>query len=97
MKLTIMINIISTILILIIFINGVAREFKGFPGGSVVKNPPANTGRAGLIPGLGRSPGEGNGNPLQCSCLGNPMGRGAWTTTVHGLQSVGHDCATKRI
>ena len=97
MKLTIMINIISTILILIIFINGVAREFKGVPGGSVVKNPPANTGRAGLIPGLGRSPGEGNGNPLQCSCLGNPMGRGAWTTTVHGLQSVGHDCATKRI
>ena len=85
MKLTIMINMISTILILTIFINGVAGEFKGFPGGSVVKNPPANTGKAGLIPGLGRSTGEGNGNPLQCSCLGNPMGRGAWTTTVHGV------------
>ena len=85
MKLTIMINIISTILILTILINGAAREFKGFPGGSVVKNPPANTGEVVLIPGLGRSTGEGNGNPLQCSCLGNPMDRGAWTITVHGV------------
>ena len=50
----------------------------GFPGGSVVKNPPANAGDVGLIPGLGRSPGEGNGNPLQYSCLENPMDRGAW-------------------
>ena len=54
----------------------------GFPGGSVVKkNPPASagaTGDAGSNPGLGRSPGEGNGNPLQYSCLGNPMDRGAW-------------------
>ena len=60
----------------------------GFPGGSVVKNPPANagaTGDAGLIPGSGRSPEEGNGNPLQYSCLGNPMGRGAWRATVHGV------------
>ena len=48
---------------------------QGFPGGSVVKNPPANARDAGLIPGLGRSPGEGNGNPLQYSCLGNPMDR----------------------
>ena len=46
----------------------------GFPGGSVVKKPPANAGDLGSIPGLGRSPGEGNGNPLQYSCLGNPMG-----------------------
>ena len=51
-----------------------------FPGVSVVKNPPANAGDAGLIPGLGRSPGEGNGNPLQYCCLGNPMDRGAWQT-----------------
>ena len=51
----------------------------GFPGGSAVKNPPASAGDAGevgSIPGLGRSPGEGNGNPLQYSCLGNPMDRG---------------------
>ena len=46
------------------------------PGCSVVKNPPANAGDAGSIPGSGRSPGEGNGNPLQYPCLGNPMDRG---------------------
>ena len=57
----------------------------GFPGGSVVKNPPANAGDVGLIPGSGRSPGEGNGNPLQYSCLGNPMDREAWWATVHGV------------
>ena len=54
----------------------------------VVKNPPANTGDtrdAGSIPGLGRSPGEGNGTPLQYSCLGNPMDRGAWWDTVYGV------------
>ena len=50
---------------------------KGFPGGSVVKNLPANAGDAGLILGLGRFPGEGNGNPLQHSCLGNPTDRRA--------------------
>ena len=49
----------------------------GFTGGSVVKNPPANPRDAGLIPDLERSPREGNGNPLQYSCPGNPMGRGA--------------------
>ena len=56
-----------------------------FPGGSVVKNPPAITGDTGSIPGPGRSPGEGNGNPLQYSCLRNPVDRGAWRATVHGL------------
>ena len=56
-----------------------------FPGGSVVKNMPANAGDGGSIPGLGRSPGGGNGNPLQYSCLGNPMGRGAWWAAVHGV------------
>ena len=56
----------------------------GFPSGSVVKNPPANAaGDEDLIPGLGRSPGKGNGNPLQYSCLGNPMYRGVWWATVH--------------
>ena len=57
----------------------------GFPGGSAAKNPPANAGDAGLIPGLGRSPGEGNGNPLQYSCLGNPVDSGARQATVHGV------------
>ena len=54
----------------------------------MVKNPPANAGDAtdlGLLPGLGSSPGEGNGNPLQGSCLGNIMNRGAWWATVHGV------------
>ena len=53
----------------------------------VVKNPPATAGvmrGAGSNPGSGRSLGEGNGNPLQCSCLGNPVDRGAWKATVHG-------------
>ena len=57
----------------------------GFPGGSVVKNPTANAGDVGSVPGLGRSPGEGRGNPLQYSCLGNPMDRGACQATVHGV------------
>ena len=50
----------------------------------MVKSLPANAGYAGLIPGSGRSPEEGNGNPLQYSCLGNPMNRGAWNFTVRG-------------
>ena len=57
----------------------------GFPGGSVVKNPLANAGDESLIPGWGRSPEEGNGNLVQYSCLGNPMDRGAWQATVHGV------------
>ena len=59
---------------------------KVFPGGSVRKNLSANAldaGDAGSIPGLGRSPGEGNGNPLQYSCLENSMDRGAWQATIH--------------
>ena len=57
----------------------------GFPGGSVVKNPPTSAGDMGLIPESGRSLGEGNGNPLQNSCLGNSMNRGVWQATVHGV------------
>ena len=57
----------------------------GFPIGSVVKTPPANAEDVGSIPGSGRSPGEGNGTPLQYSCLENPMDRGAWQATVHGV------------
>ena len=62
-----------------------------FPGDSVVKNLPANVGNLGLIPGSGRSPGEGNGNPLQYSCLGNPMDRGAWRAIGHGVTKFGQD------
>ena len=54
----------------------------------MVKNPPVNTGNSGdtgSIPGSGRSPGEGNGNPFQYSCLGNPVDRGGWWATVHGV------------
>jgi len=66
----------------------------------VVKNPSANTGDAGdvgSIPGLGRSPGGGNGNPLQYSCLGNPMDRGAWSITVHGVSKSGTQLSTQTI
>ena len=60
----------------------------GFPGDLMVKNPPANAGDTGLIPGSGRSPGEGTGNPLQYSCLGNPMDTGARRAAVHGAVKV---------
>ena len=57
----------------------------GFPGGSVVKNPPANAGEMDSIPGSERFPGGGNGNPFQFSCQENPMNRGAWQAKVHGV------------
>ena len=57
----------------------------GFPGGSVAKNPPTNAGDAGSIPRSERSPGEENGNSFHYSCLGNPMDREVWQTTVHGV------------
>ena len=60
-------------------------NINGFPGGSVAKNMSANAGDSGLIPGLGRSSGEGNGKPLHYSCLENPIDRGAWRATVHGV------------
>ena len=57
----------------------------GFPGSSAGKESTGSVGDLGLILGLERSPGEGNGNPLQYSCLGNPTDRGAWCATVHGV------------
>ena len=60
-------------------------SISGFPGGSVVKNLATNEGDTSSIPGSGRSPGEGNGNPVQYSCLENSMDRGAWQATVHGI------------
>ena len=59
-----------------------------FPGGSAVKHPPANAGDVGSSPGLGRSPGEEISNPLQYSCLGNPMDRGAWWARAHEVSNV---------
>ena len=65
--------------------------------GSAVKNPPANTGDVGLIPGSGRSPGDGNSNSFQYFCLVNPVDRGAcWATRSIGSQRVGHDLMTKQ-
>ena len=61
--------------------------FHGFPGGSEVKASACSAGDLGLIPGFGRSPGEGNDNPLQYSCLENPMDGGAWWATVHGVST----------
>ena len=67
----------------------------GFPHSSVGKESSCNAGDLGSIPGLGRSPGEGNGNPLQYFCLENPMDRGTWWSTLHGATRVRHDIATK--
>ena len=67
----------------------------GFPHSSVSKSSACHAGDPGLIPGLGRCPGKGNGNLVQCSFLENPMGRAAWRATVHGVARVRHDLATK--
>ena len=67
----------------------------GFSHNSVGKESACNAGDLGLIPGSGRSPREGNDNPLQCSCLENPMYKGAWQSTVHGVVRDVHDLATK--
>ena len=68
---------------------------RGFPHCSVGEESACGAGHPGSIPGLERTPGEGNGNPLQYSCLENPMDRGAWQATVHGVTRVGHDLVTK--
>ena len=67
----------------------------GFLHSSVGKESACSAEDPGSIPGLERSPGEGNGNPLQFSCLENPMDRGAWKATGHGVTRVGHDLVTK--
>ena len=80
------------------FLSTIISEFPAivdFSGGSVVKNLLVSAGDVGFVPGSGRSPGEGNGNPLQYFCLGNPMDRGAWWPTVYGVARVGHDLVTK--
>ena len=70
-------------------------DFGGFPHSSVGKESVCKAGDPGSIPGLGRSPGEGNGNPLQYSCLENPMDRGAWQATVHGVARARHNLVTR--
>ena len=72
------------------------RNCSCFPHSSVGKESACNSGDCGSIPGSGKSPGEGNGNPLQYSCLENLMNRGAWQTIVHGVEGVGHDFETKQ-
>ena len=69
--------------------------FRGFPDIPVVKESACSTGDPVSIPGSGRFPGEGNGNPLQYSYLENPMDRGTWQATVHGVARVRHNLATK--
>ena len=70
-------------------------RFLGFPHSSVGKESTCNAGDPVSIPGWGRCPGEGNGNPLQYSCLENPMDIGAWQATVHGVMRVRHDFGAK--
>ena len=85
----------NTECIIWLFVLNCSQEF---PGGPVVKNPPASAGDSrdpGLIPGFGRSSGEGNDNPLQYSCLGNPKNRVSWWATVMGSHRVIHNWATK--
>ena len=72
-----------------------SRHIWASPGSSVGKESACNARDLVSIPGLGRSPGEGNGNPLQYSCLENPMDRGAWQATVHGVARVGHNLVTR--
>ena len=94
MKITLFIIIFSCSLISLssVFSENLLRTIKdyiffwlGFPGGSEYKASACNAGDLGLIPGWGRSPGEGNGNPLQYSCLENPVDRGTWQATIHGF------------
>ena len=74
--------------LLLIAINMILTRKRGFHGGSDGKESACNAGDPDLIPVLGRSPGEGNGSPLQYSCLENPMDRGAWWATVHGVTNM---------
>ena len=83
-------NTVSECCLTMLFTSQVVLSSEGFPGESVIKKPPANSGDTSSIPGLGRSPGEENGNPLQYSCLDNPHGqRGLVSYIVHGVARVG--------
>ena len=71
------------------------QHYTSFPGGSVSKESTCIAGDLSSIPGSGRSPGEGNGNPLQYSCLENSKDRGAWWATLQGVAKVRYDLGTK--
>ena len=86
-------SLIRAHLFIFVFISITLRG--GFPHNSVGKSSAGNAGDLAYIPRLGRSPGEGSGKPLQYSYLENPMDRGAWQATVHGISRVGHDLVTK--
>ena len=78
----------------VLFYCRVVFHYKVFPHSSAGKESACNAGDLGLIPGLGRSSGEGNGNPLQYSCLENPMDRKAWQATIHGITRVRYNLVT---
>ena len=86
---------ILLLLTIVQWLSEIGFEFSGFHGGSDGKETACNIGDPGLIPKLGRCPGEGNGNPLQYSCLENPIDREAWPATVRGVIRVRHDLVTK--
>ena len=83
-----------TLICIMICVYAICLEY--FPGDSVVKNLPANSGDTGLFAGSGRSPGKGHGSPFPYSCLGNPMDRKAWQVPVHGIARVGHSLESKQ-
>ena len=87
--LSLTIGLLRHVRALFFFLRCLLSFHKGIPGGSVVKNLPASAEVMGLIPGMGRSSGEKNGNPFQYSCLGYTMDRGAWRATVHGVTKSG--------
>ena len=89
-------NLGSKIVIILLIPNSTGNYKAGLPGDWVVKNPPANAGDMGLIPGSGRPPGGGNGSSPQYSCLEHPMGRGAQWATIHGVTRVRHDLMTQQ-
>ena len=89
-NLSVIINLLLTAVLKVHYLPPFTDE-KGFPHSSVGKESACNAGDLGSIPGSERSPGEGNGNPLQYSWLENPMDRGAWQATVQGVTRVGHN------
>ena len=91
-----LIPVAMTCIIILLIFKRIKLRNRGLPCGPVSKESACNAENPGLILGSGRSCGGRNGNPLQSSCLGDPMDRGAWWATVHGVTTAGHNLATKR-